>query len=89
MAATEETGADDPKTYKQAMKQPDADLWREACKIEVESLIDNKVFSVVDKPLITSKWIFKKKKGVSGKVEKYKARVVARGFMQEEGVDYT
>ena len=93
VAATEETSDADPKTYKQAMKQPDAVLWREACKAEVDSLIDNKVFSVVDRPLnkpvITSKWIFKKKKGASGKVEKYKARVVARGFMQEEGVDYT
>ena len=57
------------------------------------SLVENKVFEVVDrpaaKPVITSKWVFKKKKGVSGKVEKYKARLVARGFMQEEGVDYT
>lgn len=43
----------------------------------------------VDKPVITSKWVFKKKKGLSGAVEKYKARLVARGFMQEEGVDYT
>ena len=75
------------------MKQPDSELWREACKAKVDSLIDNKVFTLVDMPLtkrvITSKRIFKKKKGASGKVEKYKARVVARGFMQEEGVDYT
>ena len=59
----------------------------------MESLIENKVFTVVDSPsnkrVITSKWVFKKKKGVSSKVEKYKARIVARGFMQEEGVDYT
>ena len=85
-AATEETNDADPKTYKQAMKQPDAVLWREACKAEVDSLIDNKVFSVVNRPLnkpvITSKW-------TSRKVEKCKARVVARGFMQEEGVNYT
>ena len=40
-------------------------------------------------PVITSKWVFKKKRSLSGEVEKYKARLVARGFMQEEGVDYT
>ena len=40
----------------------------------------------VGKPVITSKWVFKKKRGLTGKVEKYKARLVARGFMQEEGV---
>ena len=33
--------------------------------------------------------MFKKKRGISGEVEKYKARPVARGFTQEEGVDFT
>ena len=59
---------------------------------KVDFFIDNKVFLMVErsltKPVITSKWIFKKTKGASGKVEKYKARVMARGFMQEEGVGY-
>ena len=36
-----------------------------------------------------TKWVFKRKTCIDGKVEKYKARIVARGFMQEEGVDYT
>ena len=66
LAATYETGADDPKTCKQAIKQLDADLSREACQTKVESLIENKVFTKVDrpsnKPVITSKWVFKKKK---------------------------
>ena len=38
---------------------------------------------------MTLKWVFRKKRGISGEVEKYKARLVARGFTQEEGVDYT
>lgn len=71
MGATEETGEDDLKIYKQAMN---SELWREECKVDVDSLIDNKVFSVVDKPankpVITSKWIYEKKKGESGKVKK-------------------
>lgn len=33
--------------------------------------------------------MFKKKRGISGEVEKYKSRLVARGFTQEEGIDYT
>ena len=64
----------------------------EACAAEVASLVENAVFEVVErptvKPVITSKWVFEKKRGLSGQVEKYKARLVARGFMQEEGVDY-
>lgn len=93
MAATLAVSDDDPKTYKQAMKLPDAAEWVEACAAEVASLVENGVYAVVDrpvgKPVITSKWVFKKKRGLTGKVEKYKARLVARGFMQEEGVDYT
>ena len=86
-----EISDDDPKTYKKAMKLPDADLWRAACEAEISSLVENKVFTVidrpVDKPVITSKWIFKKRRGLSGAMEKYKARIVARGFLQQEGVD--
>ena len=49
VVATEGTSDADPKTYKQAMKQPHAVLWREACQAEFDSLVDNKVFSVVDR----------------------------------------
>ena len=93
MAVDLEGSDEDPKTYKQAMRLPDVAKWVAACGAEVASLIENGVYEVVDrpfgKPVITSKWVFKKKRGLSGKVEKYKVRLVARGFMQEEEVDYT
>jgi len=41
-----------------------------------------------DKFVVTSKWLYKIKHGVDGSVEKYKARIIARGFSQKEGVDY-
>ena len=37
---------------------------------------------------MTSKWIFKIKHVADGSISKYKARFVARGFSQKEGVDY-
>ena len=87
MAASLEGGEAEPNTYRQAMKLPDAAQWVEACAAEVASLVENAVFEVVDrpadKPVITSKWVFKKKRGLSGQVEKYKARLVARKFMQD------
>ena len=44
---------------------------------EVDSLIEKKIYEVVDRPaykrVVNSKWVFKKKRGISGAVEKYKA----------------
>lgn len=93
MAATLELTDGDPKTYKQALKLPDAAASVEECAAEVASLVENEMFEVVHrpaaKPVIPSNWVVTKKRGLSGQMEKYKARLVVRGFMQEEGVDYT
>jgi hypothetical protein len=40
------------------------------------------------KSVVTSRWLYKVKHATDGSVEKYKARFVARGFSQKEGVDY-
>jgi hypothetical protein len=42
----------------------------------------------VDKSVVGSRWIYKVKKAIDGSVEKYKARFVAWGFSQIEGIDY-
>ena len=52
----------------------------------------NDVQDVVPRPkeksIVTSKWIYKIKHGSDGSAEKFKARFVARGFSQKEGVEY-
>ena len=40
------------------------------------------------KSVVTSKWIYKIKHATDGSIEKYKARFVAHGFSQKEGIDY-
>ena len=71
---------------------PDFDRWLEAMKSKIGSIYKNKVWTLVDLPddwqAIENKWIFKRKTHVFGSVTIYKARIVAKGFRQVQGVDY-
>jgi hypothetical protein len=59
---------------------------------EYNSIMKNDVWEVVPrhegKSVVTSKWLYKLKHAADGSIEKYKARFMARGFSQVEGVDY-
>jgi hypothetical protein len=59
---------------------------------EYSSIMKNDVWDIVPrlegKSVVCSRWIYKIKHATYGSVEKYKARFVARGFSQIEGVDY-
>ena len=79
-----------PKTYWQAMTSPDRDRWQEAatdeflgCQVcwDIEPL-------PTGKKAISSKWVFTLKERPDGSVERYKARIVAKGFQQIPGLDY-
>jgi hypothetical protein len=67
-------------------------VWQDAMTEEYQSILKNDVWDIVlrleGKSMVTSKWIYKIKHATNGSVEKYKARFVARGFSQVEGVDY-
>ncbi|XP_028236711.1 uncharacterized protein LOC114416027 [Glycine soja] len=83
---------DDPKSYEQAMRSPDCNKWQKAMESEIESMKINKVWTLDEalkdiKP-IGCKWVYKKKIGADGKVETYKTRLVAKGYRQQEGIDY-
>ena len=56
-------------------------------------MYENKVWTLVDLPndreAIENKWIFKRKMDADGSVTIYKARLVAEGFWQIQGVDYS
>jgi hypothetical protein len=59
---------------------------------EYQSIIKNDVWEIVPRPkskyVVSSKWLYKIKHFVDGSIEKYKARFVAHGFSQKEGIDY-
>ena len=82
-----------PKTWKQVLTHPYKLYWIEAMKKEIDSLVTKKVWVITDKPqdgrkLIGCRWVFALKKKANGEIERYKARLVAQGYSQEEGIDY-
>ncbi|KAL0365385.1 UNVERIFIED_CONTAM: Retrovirus-related Pol polyprotein from transposon TNT 1-94 [Sesamum angustifolium] len=83
---------DDPVTFKDAMASLEAKQWKEAVKSEMDSIVSNGTWVLVDLPpgctTIGCKWIFKKKLKPDGSIDKFKARLVAKGFKQKEGIDY-
>ena len=66
--------------------------WKDSMIEEYQSIMKNDVWDVVPRPkgksVVTSKWIYKIKHAADGRIEKYKARFVARGFSRKEGIDY-
>ena len=78
--------------YEEAMMSPDSAKWLEAMKSEMGSMYENKVWTLIDLPddrrAIEIKWIFKRKTDANSSVTIYKARIVAKGFRQVQGVDY-
>ncbi|KAJ0703042.1 putative RNA-directed DNA polymerase [Helianthus annuus] len=79
----------EPSTYSEAAKDP---KWIEAMNLEMEALLRNKTWEMVDLPAnrkpIGCKWVFKIKYKANGEIERYKARLVAKGYNQREGLDF-
>ncbi|WVZ02572.1 hypothetical protein V8G54_023378 [Vigna mungo] len=59
---------------------------------EIGAIERNKTWELTDLPEgarpIGVKWVYKKKMNVEGEVERYKARLVVKGYRQKEGIDY-
>lgn len=83
---------DEPESYEEAKNSPNHDKWLEAMKDEIKSLEANNVWELVEKPadqkIVDSKWVFKLKQIPNEPIDRFKARLVARGFTQVHGIDY-
>ncbi|GJZ37802.1 putative RNA-directed DNA polymerase [Tanacetum coccineum] len=79
----------EPTCLAEALSDPN---WVEAMNNEIEALNRNNTWTICDLPAgrkpIGSKWIWKIKYKASGDIERYKARLVVKGFSQKEGFDY-
>ena len=78
---------DEPQSFKEAMSSPEVPYWKEAINDEVESILQNHTWELVDLPPgskpLGYKWIFKKKMKADGSIDKYKARLVIKGYKQK------
>ncbi|KAL0451611.1 UNVERIFIED_CONTAM: Retrovirus-related Pol polyprotein from transposon TNT 1-94 [Sesamum latifolium] len=82
----------DPKTFSEAMTSRDVAFWKEADNDEMDSLLANNTWVLTDlapgSKAIGCKWIFRRKDNTDGSIQTFKARLIAKGFKQKEGVDY-
>ena len=74
------------------MSSPKTPYWKEAINDEVESILQNHTWELVDLPPSSKplgyKWILKKKMKADGSIDKYKVRLVIKGYNKKEGLDY-
>ncbi|CAI7891589.1 unnamed protein product [Closterium sp. NIES-53] len=82
----------EPATLKEALESSDAEEWKKAMESELKNIEESGTWELVELPegrkAITSKWLFKIKSDADGKIERYKSRIVAKGYQQKEKVDY-
>ncbi|CAI7865835.1 unnamed protein product [Closterium sp. NIES-54] len=82
----------EPANLKEALESSDAEEWKKAMESELKSIEENGTWELVELPegrkAITSKWLFKIKPDADGNIERYKSRLVAKGYQQKEKVDY-
>jgi len=80
---------EEPSSYEEAKGVKE---WKLAMDDEIEALMKNQTWSLVPKPRdvqpVSCKWVYKIKRRADGSIDRYKARLVARGFSQKYGEDY-
>lgn len=81
---------EEPNTYCQAIQ---SDKWKAAMNEEYDALMKNKTWDLVPQPIdrniVGCKWTNKLKRNTDGSISKYKTRLVAKGYSQQNGFDFT
>ncbi|KAE8258539.1 hypothetical protein A4X13_0g1619 [Tilletia indica] len=97
--AAQGTSADgtplEPQNLKQAKQRPLEEWrhWKEAMDEEIGSLVEMKTWELVELPkgrdVVGSRWVYKLKLDRDGRASRYKGRLVAQGFTQRDGIDFS
>ena len=80
---------DEPTSFSDAIKNS---KWKEAKEEEYSSIMKNNTWTLVELPhgkqAIGTKWVYMIKYKADGTLDKYKARLVVKGYVQQEGIDF-
>lgn len=86
---------EEPETHSRAMQGPHAAEWAKAMEEELDQLHKNETWTLVHRDemeaghkALGGKWVYKVKRNVNGRVARFKARWVVKGYLQQFGVDY-
>lgn len=82
---------EEPKTYKEALNRIDKDLYIKAMQTEVDDLLKSNTWTLVlnsNYSIIKGRWVLNKKYNLDNTIKKYKARWVAKGFLQKYEINY-
>ncbi len=83
---------EEPATIQEALSSKYSEQWKAAADSEYQSLMENKTWELVELPqnrkAIGCRWVFRVKYDEKGQVERFKGRLVAKGYSQKYGIDY-
>jgi hypothetical protein len=78
----------DPTSYEEAMRSPHLSKWREAMEDEMRYMSTNQVWKLEEIPkrakTVGCKWVYKIKRDSKENIDRFKTRLVAKGFTQRE-----
>jgi hypothetical protein len=87
------TSYDEPKLVREVVDSTKGKLWKDTMVEEIESLHNNEGWDFIELPngrkLVSSKCVFKKNLNEAGQVNKSKAQLVAKGYSQVKGVQFS
>lgn len=81
-----------PQSYDEALQSPQYQNWQEAMTQEINMHMRQHTWEIVIPPpkakIIPSKWVYNVKTDQAGRIIRYKARIVAKGCAQRDGIDF-
>ena len=79
----------DPSSYQKVEQHQ---IWKDSMVDKYISIIKNDLWNIlprkIDRTIVGSHWIYKIKQSAYGRVNKYKARFMAKWFFEKKGIDY-